>query len=74
MKYTLLSKCIWSLKNQGLTPIFKWRISKVSPKYCKLGLTENILLLNLFTKATCLTKDLNLLVNVGIKISCSLVM
>ena len=38
MKCTELSKYIWSLKNQGITPIVKWRIvkkvnNKVSPDY-----------------------------------------
>ena len=28
MKCTKLSKCIWNLKNQGITPIIKWRILK----------------------------------------------
>ena len=41
MKCTKLSKYIWSLKNQGIIPIVKWRIvekvsSKISPNYCKL--------------------------------------
>ena len=45
MKCTKLSKYICSLKNQGITPIAKWRIvkkvnSKVSPNYCKLCLRE----------------------------------
>ena len=45
MKCTELSKYIWNLKNQGITPIVKWRTvkkvnSKVSPNYCKLCLTE----------------------------------
>ena len=44
MECTELSKCIWNLKNQGMTSIVKWRIvkkvnSKVSPNYCKLCLT-----------------------------------
>ena len=48
MKCTKLSKYIWSLKNQGITPIVKWRTvknvnSKVSPNYCKLCLTEKFL-------------------------------
>ena len=28
MKCTKLSKYIWNLKNQGITPIVKWRIVK----------------------------------------------
>ena len=45
MKYTELSKYIWSLKNQDVTHIVKWSIvekvnSKVSLNYCKLCLTE----------------------------------
>ena len=44
IKCTKLSKYIWNLKNQGITPIVKWRIvkknnGKVSPNYCKLCLT-----------------------------------
>ena len=47
MKCTELSKYIWNLKNQGITPIVKWRIvqkvnSKVSQNYCKLCLTEKL--------------------------------
>ena len=45
MKCTELSKYIWSFKNQGITPITKWRIVKkvncqVSPNYCKLCLRQ----------------------------------
>ena len=40
MKCTKLSKYIWSLKNQYITPIVKWRIAKkvntkVSPNFCQ---------------------------------------
>ena len=47
---TELSKYIWNLKNQGITPIVKWRIvenvnSKVSPNYCKLCLMEKVLII-----------------------------
>ena len=49
MKCTELSKSIWNLKNQGITPKVKWGVkqkvkSKVSPNYCKLCLTENFLI------------------------------
>ena len=50
MKCTELSKYIWSLKNQGITPIVKCRIvkkvnSKVLPNNCKLYLTEKIFII-----------------------------
>ena len=50
MKFTELSKYIWNLKNQGITPIVEWRIvkkvnSEVSPSYCKLCLTENFFII-----------------------------
>ena len=50
MKRTKLLKYIWSLKNQGVTPIAKWRIvkkvsSKVSPNYRKLCLTEKLFII-----------------------------
>ena len=47
MTCTELSEYIWSLKNQGITPIVKWKIVKkvnsiISPKYSKLCLTEKL--------------------------------
>ena len=44
-KCTKLSKYIWYLKSQGITPIVKWSIikrvnSKTAANYCKLCLTE----------------------------------
>ena len=50
MRCTELSKYVWSLKNQGITPIVKWRIvkkvnSKVSPNYCKLCFTEKFFII-----------------------------
>ena len=79
MKCTELSKSIWNLKNQGITPKVKWGVkqkvkSKVSPNYCKLCLTENFLIFkslddcNLLNKSKC--RYQNKLVNAGIKISC----
>ena len=46
MKFTELSKYIQNLKNQGITPIVKWRIvkkvnSKASKNYCKLCSKEH---------------------------------
>ena len=47
MTCTELSEYIWNLKNQGITPIVKWKIVKkvnsiISPKYSKLCLTEKL--------------------------------
>ena len=61
MKCTELSKYIWSLKNQGRTPIVKWRIvkkvnSKVSPNYCKLCLTEKFFIIKSLDDCNLLNK------------------
>ena len=61
MKCTELSKYIWSLKNQGITPIVKWRIvkkvnSKVSPNYCKLCLTEKFFIIKSLDDCNLLNK------------------
>ena len=54
MKCGNLSKYIWSLKNQGIIPIVKWKFvkkvnSKVTPNYCKLCSTEKFVIINLST-------------------------
>ena len=56
-------KCteIWSLKNQTIISIVKWRIakrvnSKVSPNYCKLSLTEKFLIIKSFDDCNLLSK------------------
>ena len=46
-KCTELSKCHWTLKSHGITPIVNWSIvkrirSKKSANYCKLFLTEKV--------------------------------
>ena len=61
MKYTELSKYIWSLKNQRITPIVKWRIvkkgkSKISPNYCKLCLTEKFFIIKSLDDCNLLNK------------------
>ena len=75
MKCTKLSKYIWNLKNEGITPIDKRSIvkkvsSKVSPNYCKLCLTEKLFIIKSLDDCNLLKKkNLTLLVNAGIKIS-----
>ena len=74
MECTELSKCIWNLKNQGMTSIVKWRIvkkvnSKVPPNYCKLCLTEKFFIIKSLIIKSFIIK-LSLLINAGIKISC----
>ena len=61
MKCTELSKYIGNLKNQGITHIVKWRIvqkfnSKVSPNYCKLCLTEKLLIIKSLDDCNLLNK------------------
>ena len=61
MKCTELSKYIWNLKNQGITPIVKWRIvkkvySKVSPNYCKLCFTEKFFIIKSLDDSNLLNK------------------
>ena len=61
MKCTELSKYIWSLINQGISPIVKQRIvkkvnSKVSPNYCKLCLTENFFIIKSLDDCNLLNK------------------
>ena len=61
MKFTKLSKYIWSLKNQHVTPIVKWRIvkkvnGKVSPNYCKLYLTEKFFIIKSLDHCNLLNK------------------
>ena len=56
MKCTEFSKYIWSLKNQGITPLVKWKIvkkvnSNVSSNYCKLCLTEKFFIIKSLDKA-----------------------
>ena len=64
-KYTELSKYIWNLKNQGIIPIVKWRIvkkvnSKVSPNYCKLSLSEKLLIIKFLGTYNLLNKRFEL--------------
>ena len=61
MKCTELSKYIWNLKNQGITPIVKSRIvnkvnNKVSPNYCKLCLTEKFFIIKSLDDCNLLNK------------------
>ena len=61
MKCTGLSKYIWSLKDQCVTPIDKWGIakkvnSKVSPNYCKLCLTEKFFIIRSLDDCNLLNK------------------
>ena len=68
MKFTELSKYIWNLKNQGITPIVKWRIvkkvnSEVSPIYCKLCLTEKIIIIKSLDDCNFLNKRSELVSN-----------
>ena len=58
MKQIEFSKQIWNLKNPGITPIVKWRIVKKLKNYQKN------------CRRIIKKKDLNLLVNADIKISC----
>ena len=64
-KSTKLSKYIWKLKNEGKSLMIKWSILKhidsiPRANYCKLCLTEKLFIINNF---------LNLLVNIGTRIS-----
>ena len=66
MKCTELSKYIWNLKNQGITPLVKWRFvkkvnSKVSPNYCKLCLTEKFFTIKSLDHCNLLNKRSELL-------------
>ena len=75
MKCTELSKYIWCLKNQRITPIDKWRIvknvnSKVSPNYCILCLTEKSFIIKSLDDCNLLNKRSDLLVSADIKKSC----
>ena len=68
MKFTELSKYIWNLKNQGITPIVKWRIvkkvnSEVSPSYCKLCLTEKSFIIKSLDDCNFLNKRSELVSN-----------
>ena len=61
MKCTELWKCIWNLKNQGITPIIKWRIvkkinCKVSSHYCKSCLTGNFFIIKSLDNCNLLNK------------------
>ena len=65
MKYTNRLKCIWSSKNQGITPIVEWRIakkvnSKVSSNYCKSCLMEKFLNINSLNGKKLLSKRFEL--------------
>ena len=65
MKCTKLSKYIWNLTNQGITPIVKWRIvkkvnSKVSPSYCKLCLTKKFIIIKSLDDCNLLNKRFEL--------------
>ena len=61
MKCTELLKYIWSLRNQGIISIVKWRIvrkvnSKVSPNYCKLCLMKKIFIVKSLQDCNLLNK------------------
>ena len=61
MKCNELSKYIWNLKNQGITPIIKWRIvkkvnGKVSRNYCTLCLTKKFFIINFLDDCNLLNK------------------
>ena len=61
MKCTELSKYIWNLKYQDITPIVKWGIvkkvnRKVSLNYCKLCLTENFFIIKSLHDCSILNK------------------
>ena len=63
MKCTQLSRYIWSLKNEGITPIVKRRTvqinnNKFSPDYCKLCLTEKIFIIKSLKDCNFLNKRL----------------
>ena len=50
-KSTELSKYVWLLKNEGKNPSIRWRIiktvhSQVRTNYCKLCLTEKLIIIN----------------------------
>ena len=74
MKCTELSKYIWSLKNQGITPTVKWIIvntkvnTKVSSNYCKSCSMEKFFISKSLDDCNLLNKRSEL-VNAGIKIS-----
>ena len=56
-----ISKYIWNLKNQGITPIIKWRIlkkvnSKVPSHYGKLCLTEKFFIIKSLDDCNLLNK------------------
>ena len=61
MKSTKLSEHIWSLQNQDITPIVKWRTvknvnGKVSLNYCKLSLTEKFFIVKSLVDCNLLKK------------------
>ena len=61
MKRTKPSKYIWSLKNQGITPIVKWGIvkkvnSKVSTNYCNICLTKKFFIIKSLEDCNLLNK------------------
>ena len=51
IKSTELSKYVWSLKDEGKNPTIRWRIiktirSKARSNYCKLCLSEKLIIIN----------------------------
>ena len=51
VKSTELSKYVWSLKDEGKNPTIRWRIiktirSKSKSNYCKLCLSEKLIIIN----------------------------
>ena len=61
MKCTELSKYIWNLKYQDITPIVKWGIvkkvnRKVSLNYWKLYLTETVFIIKFLHDCSILNK------------------
>ena len=61
IKSTELSKYVWSLKDEGKTPIIHWRIiktirSKARSNYCKLCLSDKLIIINYLDDPNVLNK------------------
>ena len=71
---TELSKYVWSLRENNKIPPIKWKIvkivySKATSSFCKLCLTEKLLILNALVDDKCLNKRTELLINAAIRIN-----